>query len=55
MTDGEGSAVQYRFRNTTLGLNSDWLSDPTWTNSGLAPGTTYQYTAQLRDTAAQPE
>ena len=52
MTDGEGSAVQYRFRNTTLGLNSGWLSDPTWTNSGLAPGTTYQYTVQSRDTAA---
>lgn len=52
VVDGEGSSVQYRFYNTTLATNSGWLSDPTWTNVGLAPGTTYYYTVQTRDTAA---
>ena len=52
VVDGEGNGVEYRFHNTTLGTDSGWLADPTWTETGLDPETTYSYTVQARDTSA---
>jgi alpha-galactosidase len=52
VSDPEGSGVQYRFNNITLGTNSGWQSGTSYTNSGLAPSTTYSYTVQSRDLSA---
>lgn len=44
--------VQYLFTETTGnpgGASSAWQSNPSYTNSGLNPGTTYSYTVAMRD------
>jgi autotransporter-associated beta strand protein len=46
-TDANG--VEYYFENTTLGTNSGWQDSPAYTETGLAPGTTYNYTVKARD------
>jgi hypothetical protein len=48
-TDPEGGAVEYRFTNTTAGTDSGWQSSPTFTDTGLDPGTLYDYTVEARD------
>jgi len=40
----------YNFWNITLDVYSGWQEDdPTWTNTGLDPNTTYSYSVQARD------
>ncbi|GAG25516.1 unnamed protein product, partial [marine sediment metagenome] len=40
----------YNFWNITLDVYSDWQEDdPTWTNTGLDPNTTYSYSVQAID------
>ncbi len=44
--------IEYRFRETTGhagGADSGWQKNPTYTNTGLRPGTGYAYTVQMRD------
>ena len=50
--DPEGTAVQYRFHNTTLDTYSAWQSGTTFIATGLAPDTNYFFTVQSRDAAA---
>ncbi len=54
VTDPEGSPVQYRFHNITLGTNSGWQSGTTYNFTGLLPSTSYSFTVQARDTASVP-
>jgi autotransporter-associated beta strand protein len=51
VTDPEGTAVEYRFNNLTLGTSSGWQSSPNFIASGLEPATTYTFTVQARDSS----
>lgn len=51
VTDPEGTAVEYRFHNLTLGTNSGWQSSPSFIAGGLEPFSTYTFTVQARDSA----
>ncbi|GAH69280.1 unnamed protein product, partial [marine sediment metagenome] len=49
-SDSNGIAYEeYRFWNTTLDVYREWLDDPTWTNTGLDPNTTYTYRVRAID------
>lgn len=51
VTDPQGTAVQYRFHNTTLGTNSGWQTSSSFIDTGLQPATQYTYTVQARDSS----
>lgn len=40
--------VEYLFENTTNGHSSGWISSPSWSNTGLASGTTHHYRVKAR-------
>jgi len=48
-TDPEDNGVVYEFWNITLDYYSEWLSSPTWTDTGLDPNTEYCYRVRARD------
>ncbi len=49
VVDPQGYGVEYLFKNLTLGTDSGWGISPSWTNTGLVPGTRYVYAVQSRD------
>lgn len=49
-TDESGSAVQYFFASPTGG-NSGWISQTTFTATGLDPSTSYSWSVKARDAA----
>ncbi len=51
-TDPEDNGVVYEFWNITLDYYSEWLSSPTWTDTGLDPNTEYCYRVRARDESA---
>ncbi|MGB1130239.1 MAG: sialate O-acetylesterase, partial [Haloferula sp.] len=52
-TASDGSGVEYYFTCTSgPGNNSGWQDSPSYTDTGLAPGTQYTYTVMARDKSA---
>ena len=54
-TASDASGVEYFFDETSGnagGTDSGWQSSPTYTDSGLSPGTSYTYTVTARDRSA---
>jgi hypothetical protein len=44
--------VEYYFEDFVFpGVNSGWIGEPTWTDVGLMPNTTYTYRVRARDTS----
>lgn len=48
-TDPEGAPVWYLFKNLTLGTDSGWQTDRTFTDTGLSASSNYTYTVEARD------
>ena len=40
--------TEYKFTRNDA-VTSGWQASPSWTNTGLTPGTSYTYTVQIRD------
>jgi len=50
-TATDESGIQYLFENLTSVTDSGWQGSPAWTETGLAPGTSYTYQVTARDTS----
>jgi chitodextrinase len=49
-TASDPSGVEYSFTNLTVsGHDSGWQDSPSYTDTGLTPGTSYSYTVKARD------